>query len=63
MALEQVLVCDMTKGCAAPVTHVDEKGYVYCTTHGQQRRSGGIRCRKLTAAERRKLESGRTISY
>lgn len=30
--------CDMVDGCTAPVTHLDTKGYVYCTPHGLERR-------------------------
>jgi hypothetical protein len=31
--------CDMERACKAPVTHVDRKGYVYCTAHAAQRTS------------------------
>ena len=31
------LMCDMERGCALPVTHIDEKGFVYCQSHGHQR--------------------------
>jgi len=48
----------MESTCAEPVTHVDHKGYAYCTRHGVQRRAGGIRCRKLTAAEVKRLSAG-----
>jgi hypothetical protein len=56
------LKCDMTSTCTSPVTHVDEKGYVYCTPHGIGRRAYN-RCRKLTPSEKKKLERGETISY
>lgn len=56
------LSCDMEKGCTAPVSYVDNKGYIYCTRHGVMRRV--IRpCRKLTAAELKRLQAGQTISY
>lgn len=56
------LLCDMRTDCAAPVTHVDDKGYAYCTAHGEQRRQHR-RCRKLRPHEVRTLEQGRTITY
>ena len=52
----------MERGCTAPVTYVDVKGYVYCTRHGQQRQSSQ-RCRKLTPFELRRLQAGETIAY
>ena len=57
-----MLTCQMTENCADPVTHVDEKGYVYCASHGQQRKYH-CRCRKLRSAEKKTLEAGNTISY
>lgn len=56
------LRCDMKQDCAAPVTYVDNKGYVYCTAHGAMRRF--IRpCRKLRPAELEALEAGKSITY
>jgi hypothetical protein len=51
------LACDMEKDCAAPVTHVDEKGYVYCAPHGVERKAYR-RCRKLRPYELRSLRTG-----
>jgi hypothetical protein len=51
------LRCDMTRDCDAPVAYVDIKGYVFCAKHGIARRCSQ-RCRKLTPAERRRLERG-----
>lgn len=31
-----VLTCDMRADCRKPVTHIDDKGYVYCAEHGPQ---------------------------
>lgn len=59
----ETLTCDMENDCTAPVTHVDEKGWLYCATHGPQRRQSGRQCRKLTAAEIKRLQAGLTISY
>lgn len=56
------LRCDMDKGCAAPVTHVDGKGFIYCADHGHTRKNY-CRCRKLSRAEFNALSSGQTISY
>lgn len=55
--------CDMERGCGAPVTHVDSKGYVYCTKHGAQRKASGTSCRRLTSTEVETLRSGGTIRY
>jgi hypothetical protein len=56
------LTCDGVEGCSSPVTHIDTKGYVYCSTHGRVG-YGGRRSRKLTKAEIKTLEAGGTISY
>ena len=56
------LSCDMEKGCKKPVTHIDNKGYTYCTEHGARRKST-VPTRKLKPAEIKKLESGQTIRY
>jgi hypothetical protein len=60
MASETLLTCDMVKGCQAPVTHIDIKGYVYCRVHGRERKDT-CRCRQLTAAELRTLRSGEPL--
>lgn len=57
-----VLLCDRDRSCCAPVTHIDQKGFVYCTNHGLSRRSCGIPCRKLRDYEIRKLGRGETLS-
>lgn len=54
------LTCDMVLGCAKPVTHIDDKGYVYCTDHGQDRQRSR-RCRKMTDRELSTLRAGGTI--
>lgn len=58
----KTLACQWVTDCASGVTHVDEKGYVYCATHGNTRKSH-CRCRKLTPTEKRTLEGGGTIKY
>lgn len=57
------LRCDMRRECEQPVTHIDDKGYVYCAGHGLSRRAAGHRCRKLRAAELRRLHSGQPIAH
>jgi hypothetical protein len=49
--------CEMTKECMEVVTHIDSKGYIYCTSHGLQRQSFK-RCRKMTSKELKTIESG-----
>ena len=56
------LKCDGWCGHAGTVTHIDEKGYAYCTPCGTQRKASH-RCRKLTGAEIKRLQAGLTISY
>jgi hypothetical protein len=58
----RVLKCDMSKTCEEPVTHLDEKGFVYCTKHGIQRRGSGHRCRKLSPSELGQLKRGEALA-
>ncbi len=51
------LRCEMQRDCDAPVTHIDVKGYVYCTHHGIHRRAHQF-CRKLRPCELRRLQRG-----
>jgi hypothetical protein len=52
------LTCDGSNcgPCSGGVTHLDDKGFAYCTAHGVKRRESGRRCRKLRVWELRKLE-------
>lgn len=62
MSLKRILSCDMKRDCTAAVTHIDNKGYVYCTEHGVKRKA--VRpCRKLKPAELEQLRRGEPISY
>lgn len=63
VAREQSLSCDMTVSCKAPVTHIDNKGYVYCTGHGKHRATCGIPCRAMRPGEITKIILGETIKY
>jgi hypothetical protein len=52
--------CDMEKDCVSPVTHIGEKGYVYCAGHVGDRR-GVERCRKMRAWEVKLLAEGKPL--
>ena len=56
-----ILACDMRDTCVSTITHIDEKGFIYCAEHGADRQSW-CRCRKLTPAELKRLQAGRTIA-
>lgn len=53
--------CDMHDDCWAEVTMIDDKGWIYCTTHGVSRRPQR-KCRKLRPHELRRLRRGGKIS-
>jgi len=54
--------CDMTTVCIKTVTHIGDKGYAYCTDHGQARRASGYeRVRKMRVGEVRLLEAGKPL--
>jgi hypothetical protein len=44
------------------ITHIDEKGFIYCASCGPRRRESGRRCRKLTAAELKRILNGQQIT-
>lgn len=53
--------CDMDRTCTAPVTHIDNKGYVYCATHGVERRD--VRpCRKMRPFEVKRIMRGEPLA-
>ena len=54
------LKCSGTKECTCPVTHIDEKGFIYCSDHGKLRKMY-MRCRKLTKSELKTLEDKKPI--
>ena len=49
--------CDMRKTCTRSVTHIGEKGYVYCSVHASDRQ-GVEHCRKMRAWEIKLVQSG-----
>lgn len=55
-----ILACDGEAGCCAPVTHIDNKGYIYCEGHGLARRTYRP-CRKLRPHELRTLRRGEPV--
>jgi hypothetical protein len=44
--------------CSEGITHIDDKGFIYCQTCGLIRKASGRRCRKLKPNELKTLESG-----
>lgn len=57
----QALHCDMRIDCERPVAMIDAKGYVYCASHGVDRRQA-VPCRKLRSYELAKLTRGEQIA-
>lgn len=53
--------CEMADNCETPVTHIGNKGYVYCTSHAIIRRPWE-RTRKMTAVELRTVKAGKPIT-
>jgi hypothetical protein len=59
-----MLKCDMQKECNKLITHIDRKGYIYCTPHADRRKTGGMSgVRLLRPSELRRLAAGETIKY
>ena len=56
-----VLHCEMSDTCDAPVTMLDQGGFIYCTEHGMRRRDWKP-CRTLRAHEVRRLQRGEQIT-
>lgn len=54
------LKCDMVSDCTAEVTHIDNKGYIYCTEHGIERRDCRP-CRALRKWELAMLKAGEQV--
>jgi len=51
------LHCEMDRTCKETVTHIDDKGFIYCHTHGVQRK-GYRPCRQLAPKELSQLWDG-----
>ena len=56
------LQCEMSDECGRVVTHLEDKGYIYCAEHTKGRRVHGHRIRKLRPHELRRLERGEQIT-
>jgi hypothetical protein len=56
----KALRCDMKSDCTQPVTHIGEKGFIYCTKHAACRR-GWERCRTMRKWELTLLRSGKPL--
>lgn len=60
---KQDLKCTgMIEKCAEPVTHIDNKGFIFCGQCGPIRKSSRP-TRKMTKTEIKTLENHGTISY
>ena len=55
------LQCDMESTCEDKVTHIDEKGFIYCKSHGHGRKST-MHCRQLKPSELKDIEAGKQIA-
>jgi hypothetical protein len=54
--------CDWRHDCKAEVTHIGNKGYLYCAQHAIGRRNSGYeRTRKMTNAELKALHAGEAL--
>lgn len=54
--------CEMSQDCTQPVTHMGNKGYVYCKGHAVQRRQSGYeRTRAMRPWEIRWVTAGKTL--
>lgn len=52
--------CEMSYDCTEPVTHIGEKGYIYCAVHAGMR--GGYEgVRKMRKWELRWISEGLTL--
>ena len=54
--------CEMKHDCCNLVTHIGEKGYIYCVEHALARRQSGYeRTRKMRPWEVRLIASGQPL--
>lgn len=54
------LTCDMHQKCTMRITHIDDKGYIYCLRGADERR-GTRPVRKLRTWELRLLQRGEQV--
>lgn len=56
------LQCDMTNDCHDLVTHIGEKGYIYCNEHAVERRKYvGERTRRMRPWELKLVATGEPL--
>lgn len=54
--------CDMSVGCSRPVTHIGDKGFVYCAEHARVRRRHSFEsCRELRQWELKLIRAGQPV--
>lgn len=54
--------CDMDHLCGREVTHIGEKGYIYCAFHAIGRRQWE-RCRKMRPHELNRIRRGQPLTH
>ena len=52
--------CEMYDDCQNPVTHIGEKGYVYCAEHVGCRK-GWEHCRRMRGWEKARIAAGKPL--
>ena len=53
--------CETRDDCEAEPTHIENKGYVYCKEHADERRAWNPRVRQMRAWERRWIREGKVL--
>ena len=61
MTTKTRIACEMENDCENSPTHIDEKGFIYCQRHGDQRKQT-MRCRRMTLKEMRTILKGEPIT-
>lgn len=54
----KTLQCEMNDACVFPVTHIDEKGFIYCKLCARERRYSGRRARAMRPWELKLVRNG-----
>lgn len=57
-----ILKCCGLKCKDGLVTHIDNKGFIYCKVCGENRKLNGRKCRKLKSSELKTLLEGKPIA-
>ena len=55
--MNTALKCEMATDCKEAVTHIDNKGFIYCRQHGIECK-GWRPCRMLKPGELKRLKAG-----